>query len=268
MMFLVWILSSVLLADSSALDVAFDRMYRHQFDGAQQAVREHLERNPQDPLGYSVRGAAYLFAELDRLQILEGEFFASDKRILEKKKLKPDPGVRAAVFDSIEKARQKAQAALSKNGADKNALLSMCIALGVHTDYLALIEKRQLGSLSYAKESQSWAVKLLAVDASYYDAYLTAGISEYLVGSVPFFVRWVLRFEKTEGSKTTAVKNLELVAEKGRYLRPFAKVLLAVIHLREKRPSETERLLSELHREFPENPLFKRELEKFQQRRK
>lgn len=253
-------------AETTAIDVAFDRMYRHQFEGAQEVLRQHLERNPQDPLGYSVRAAAYLFTELDRLHILEAEFFGDDKRILEKKRLSPDPLIRAAVFDSVEKARAKASADLARNQADKNALLAMCIALGVQTDYTALIEKRQLASLSYARESQSWAVKLLAVDSTYYDAYLTAGISEYLTGSLPFFVKWFVKFEKTEGSKSAAVRNLELVAQKGRYLRPFAKVLLAIIHLREKRPAEAQRQMAELNREFPENPLFKRELEKLTHR--
>jgi hypothetical protein len=260
--------ASTALAETTTIDTAFDRMYRHQFEGAQQLVRDHLERHPQDPLGYGVRAAAYLFTELDRLHILEAEFFGDDKRILEKKKLTPDLSVRAAILDSIEKTRQKAAAALAQNSSDKNALIAMCIAVGVQTDYMALIEKRQFGSLSFARESQSWAVKLLAVDSTYYDAYLTAGVSEYLSGSVPFFIRWLLKFEKTEGSKAAAVRNLQVVAEKGRYLRPFAKVLLAIIHLREKRPAEAERQVAELHREFPENPLFKRELDKLVQRRR
>ena len=32
-----------------------------------------------------------LFRELHRLRILESEFFAEDQRIVEKRKLKPDP---------------------------------------------------------------------------------------------------------------------------------------------------------------------------------
>ena len=85
---------------------------------------------------------------------------------------------------------------------------------------------------------------------------------------MPFFVKWFVKFEQTQGSKAEAIKNLTLVAQKGRYLRPFAKVLLAVIHLREKRPLDAEILLGELNREYPENPLFRKELAKLQARRK
>jgi len=244
------------------IDQTFDRMYRHNFDGAQAVIKEHIDLHPQDPLGYSVRSAVYLFRELDRLQILEAEFFGDDNRIMEKKEAKPDPAIRAGVFDSIAKARDLTTAILAKDPNDVNALLAMCIATGIQTDYMALIEKRQLGSLSVAKESHNWALRLLKIDSHFYDAYLTTGVSEYLLGSLPFFVKWFVKFDDAKGSKQQAQKNLELVAKQGRYFRPFAKVLLAMIHLREKRPRAAEIQLAELNREFPENPLFRKELQK------
>lgn len=250
-----------------SLDQAFDRMYRHQFPAALDIIAAYTEQHPTDPLGYTMRAAANLFAELDRLQILESEFFNDDKRIAEKRQLKADPAVRTDVYDSLAKARQLGQASLAAHPQDRNALFALCISYGIQTDYMALIEKKQLRSLSAARESHDWALKLLKLDPNYYDAYLTTGVSEYLLGSVPFFIRWVLRFEETKGSKNQAVANLEKVAQNGRYFRPFAKILLAIIHLREKRFLEAEMRLAELHREFPENPLFKKEMEKLAQRR-
>ncbi|MBL8175659.1 MAG: hypothetical protein JNK48_13380 [Bryobacterales bacterium] len=259
--------SGTLPAAEPSLDTAFDRMYRHQFDAAKQITAEFVSQHPSDPLGHTMRAAAYLFAELDRLQILESEFFNDDKRIADKRQVKADPAVREAVYQNLAKARELGHAALGANPQDKNALFAICISYGIQTDYMALVEKKQFRSLSAARESHGWALKLLKLDPAYYDAYLTTGLSEYLLGSVPFFVRWVLRFEETKGSKSVAVANLEKVARQGRYFRPFAKVLLAVVHLREKRPLQAEMQLTELHREFPENPLFKKEMEKLARRR-
>lgn len=255
------------LAETTLIDQALDRLYRHDFAAAHSILQEYVGRHPQDPLGYSMRAAAYLFSELDRLMILESEFFGDDRRILEKKKPKPDPAVRAALYDSIDKARRLSTAALAGNPRDRNALFAFSVVTGVQVDYLALVEKRQFASLSYARESQAWAVKLLAVDPEFYDAYVTTGISEYLLGSMPFFVRWFLRFDQAQGSKAQAVKNLEIVAARGRYFRPFARIVLAAIHLREKRLPAAQMQLAELNREFPENPLFKRELDKLASRR-
>jgi hypothetical protein len=75
-------------------------------------------------------------------------------------------------------------------------------------------------------------------------------------------VKWFVRFEEAEGNKALAVERLKLVVERGKYLGPFAKILLATIDLREKRPRQAEMRLAELNRDFPENPLFKKELEK------
>jgi len=63
-----------------------------------------------------------------------------------------------------------------------------------------------------------------------------------------------------QGSKEQGVKNLELVVREGHYFKPFAKILLSIIDLREKRPRETEKLLESLARDYPSNPLFRKEL--------
>jgi hypothetical protein len=136
----------------------------------------------------------------------------------------------------------------------------MCISLGVTTDYRALVEKRHLKSLSSAEQSNAYAVRLLKSDPTFYDAYVTTGLSEYLVGSLPFFMRWFVHFDDIRGSKRQAVKNLELVIHHGRYLAPFAQIVLSIIDLREKRPEETRKLLADLARNYPGNPLFRQEL--------
>lgn len=49
---------------------------------------------------------------------------------------------------------------------------------------------------------------------------------------------------------------------RGHLLKPFAKILLALVALREKQVELGRRLLEELAAEFPQNPLFGRELAK------
>lgn len=242
------------------IQLALGRLYNFDFPGTHEILARHIAAHPGDPLGYAIRSAACLFLELNRLGILESEFLIDDRRIISRKKLKPDPGVKSELWKAAADAQKRAGQRLAQNPDDREALFSLCLVSGVLTDYTALVEKRQFGSLSYAKQSQVHAVRLLRLDPKFYDAYLTSGVNEYLVGSMPFFLRWFVRFEQVQGSKKVAIVNLELVARSGRYLGPFAKILLAIIHLREKRPQESERLLRELTRDFPENPLLRQEL--------
>jgi hypothetical protein len=249
-------------AAEDPLAAAFDRLYNFDFKGAHSRIDSFLGADPGDPLGYVARGSALLFGELDRLGILETEFFLDDGRIADKKKLKPDPNVRLRFYEAVRRGQTLAEAALGRNPRDTDALFSLALFSGLLTDYGAFVEKRQISSLRHAKTSQQYAVRLLAIDPKYADAYLTKGVSEYLLGSLPFFVRWFVRFEQAEGSKEKAVVNLQRVAREGRYMGPFARILLAVIALREKQPGEARMWLEGLVREFPENPLLRRELDK------
>ncbi len=243
------------------LDQAFDRLYNFDFRGSHAILDPYIQAHPSEPLPYAVRASAYLFYELDRMGVLESQFFVSDKRIAEKKKkVQPDPRVRELLYKAIGDAQSRANAILASKPDDPHALFAMCMTLGITSDYMALVEKRQLSSLPVAKRSNVYAQKLLKRNPPWYDAYVTAGIDEYLIGCLPFFIKWFVRFDNIEGSKEQAIKNLQLVAEKGRYLKPFSKILLGIIYLREKRPEEAERLLTQLARDYPSNPLFRREL--------
>lgn len=244
------------------LDRAFDRMYNFDFPGANKLIDSHVAAQPNDPMGYASRAAADLFSELDRLEILAADFFLDDDKIADKKKLKPDPRVRDSFYWAATQCRECAERQLAGNGNDTNSLLALSMVYGLMTDYTAFVEKRQLGSLTYAKQSQHYAVRLLAIDPHFADAYLTTGVSEYLLGSVPFFVKWFVKLEQTKGSKEQAVKNLRVVAKDGRFFGPFARILLAVVALREKRHTDARVWLAGLVREFPQNPLLRRELDK------
>jgi len=250
------------VASPTAIDRAFARLYNFDFADAHAILDEHKRVDPGDPLSYSVSAAADLFAEMYRLKILETDFFIDDSKLLEKKTLKADPAVRAAIFNAVGEAKQRAEAKLAVQPHDRDALLALCMSAGVVADYTALVERRHWAALQLARQTQFYALKLLTLNPPVYDAYHNLGMMEYVMGSVTFVVRWFIRFDQIQGSKQKGVQNLYLAVQYGRYYKPFAKILLSVIYLREKKPQEAEKLLSELARDFPENPLFRLELAK------
>lgn len=248
---------------------AFHRMYSSDFSGAQTVIGRYISEQPQDPLGYAVRASALLFSELDRLGILESEFFESDRRISDSgKKLRPDKQIHDDFYAAIDKAQVLAQATLGKNPNDAPALFAMCLALGQTGDYMALVEKKQIASLSVNKRAYREAKHLIQVDPSFTDAYLTTGFTEYLVGTLPLVLRWFVKFDDVQGNKEQGFENLRLVATRGNYLKPLAKILLAAGYLREKKVAESQKLLGELFREYPKNHLIQNELAKMNARLK
>jgi hypothetical protein len=244
----------------AALHAAYARLYDFDFKGAHEILDRQHQLDPPAPLVLAIKAAAYLFSELDRLKILELDFFTDDDKVVDRRKLIPDPVIRQKFFDTVAESDRLANARLATKPDDPDALLALCMTTGLVTDYAALVEKKRFGSFALAKKSHIWAKKLLELNPPVVDAYMTFGTAEYIVGSLPFFLRWFVHMDSVEGSKTKGIEELMLVAQKGKYCGPFARMLLAVIALREKRPEEAERLLAGLAKDYPDNLLVRKEL--------
>jgi hypothetical protein len=242
------------------LDRGFHLLYNLDFGGAHNVFASYEQSHPEDPLGPTSDAAGLLFSEFHRLGVLESQFFEDDKKFENRAKLSPDPAVRTRFDAAIAKAENLAQARLAKDPKDKNSLFAMTLCNGLQADYAALIEKRNVASLRYTKESAKWADKTLAIDPQYYDAHIAGGISKYLVGSMAAPVRWLVRLGGVAGDKQEGIKELKLVAERGHYLAPFADILLAIAYVRDHDKQHARQLLAQLHDEFPANPLFPQEM--------
>ena len=249
---------------TQALDRTLNRIYDWDLTTAHGLLGDYTKQYPDDPLGWSVTAGAWLFGEFDRLHILEMDFFADDDAIVDKRTLRADPGARTRIFDALDHARARAGARLALDGADRDALLAMCMASNTVADYTAFVERKQWRGAMLERQAVVYTNRLLALAPPAYDAYYTAGTLEYIVGSLPFFIRWFVHYEGVSGSKARGVEQLELVAKRGRYYGPFARVLLTLVALREKRLEEAERRIADLAREFPENGVFRKELARIQ----
>jgi tetratricopeptide (TPR) repeat protein len=245
---------------TTGIDRAFHSLYNFEFSEAHRTLDRFEREHPDDPLGPATRSAVYLFTELDRLDLLASEFFQDRGDRIQSKKLEPDPELRAKLFESTQRARDSANKVLAAKPDDTEALFALTTAAGIESDYLFFVEKKRLGSLKLHKESHGYSLRLLELDPNYPDAYLTSGFYEYLVGDLPFFLRWFIRFDGVEGDKEKGIERLKYVSKNARYCGGFAKVLLAAVYLREKRPAESIAMLNELREAYPKNPLFPREI--------
>lgn len=243
------------------VDRAFQRLYNFDFAGSLSILDEAGRSDPQNPLIPSVRAAAYLFQELDRLKILETRFFMNDDNMVDgSSRLLPDPAVRARLFGAFDASRKLAAVRLAANPEDETGLLALSMSAGLETDYTALVEGRTWRSMKLAPASLEPARKLIGRTPPVYDAYVTLGATEYIVGNLPFFVRWFVHYDGIKGDKRQGIEQVKLAARHGRYYGPFARILLTVASLREKKLADAHQVLSGLAEEFPENPLFRKEL--------
>jgi hypothetical protein len=254
--------AGVALSTAIPLDLGFRQMYNLQFEEAHRTFKGWEQLHPDDPLGPASDAAAYLFSEFDRLGVLQWELFLDDEKFKQSKRLAPDPVTKIAFDASVTLSEQVADRALARSPRDGNALLAKVMDLGLRSDYLALIEKRYLASVGDMKRAGLLAQQLLALDPTCYDANLAIGVENYILGLKPAPLRWVLRMYGAQTDKNQGIQKLRLTAEKGHYLLPFAQLLLAVAALRDKNSNQARQLLAGLVQQFPNNTLYRRELER------
>jgi hypothetical protein len=235
-------------------------LYNLEFEQAHEVFLTWDRQHPDNPIGPASEGAGLLFSELSRMGVLESQFYENDAKFEARKKLTPDADVRRNFDAALEKADSLARARLLKYPKDRDALFALTISSGLKADYAALIEKRNLASLHYTREATNWAQQLLAVDPECYDAHLATGVSQYIIGSMAAPIRWLVRLGGISADKQKGISDLQLTAERGRYLAPFARILLAIAYVREKNKPKARELLVGLRDEFPHNPLFAQEI--------
>ena len=249
-------------APAASLDTGFKLLYNLDFEGAQEQFTSYQRENADDPMGPVAEAAGILFSELNRLGLLGSRFFERDSAFRSKPVLKVDPALHARFDSAVERAERLARPHLVSDPNDRNALLALTLAYGLRADYTALVENRYRVALRFTRDATSYAHQLLTICQDCYDAYIATGISHYLIGSMSAPVRWILWVGGVSGDKKQGMTELRLVSERGRYLGPYARILLAIAEIREKNPTRARQLLTQLHDQFPRNPLFTQELAK------
>src|SRR6266699_294172 len=206
------------------LSAGFDLLYEQRFAEAREVFTSWESRNPDKPFGEVAIAASYLFEELDRQGVLTSDFFLDEKKFLHGIDGNPDSQRMGHFQEALAQARQLAQDRLHGNPQDDEGLLAQ------------------------------------RPDAA--DAYIAPGIANYMVGSLNSGSRFALWFGGIHGDKRLGMAQVAKTAEQGRYLQPFAKIVLALAARRENQIRLAQRLLRELKDQYPDSVLFASEYAK------
>ncbi len=253
-------------ASSQVLDSGFRDLYRLDFRSARAQFQDYQKDQPADPLGKAAEAATYLYEEFNAKGVLTSKFFLDDDTFLGGVEDSGAGDHNTAFLKANAAARAAAKARLKIDPHDPQALLAITMADGMESNYDELIEKKQLPALSLMRQAEDEAKTLLSIDPSASDAYVALGTSNYVIGCLPGYKKMFLWFGGIHGDKDRGMAELQNAADHGHFLRPFAKILLALASEREHQDGRARVLLTQLNKEFPENPLFAHELALLDQR--
>src|SRR6266403_387439 len=206
----------------------FHQLYEQKFQQARETFNDWHSNHPEEPFGEVALAASFLFEEMYRQGVLTSDFFLNEKRFLHGIDGKPDYVRMNNFHDALSRARVLARQHLKATPKDPEALFALTLAAGMESDADAILEKKQLDGLTRMKEANEYAKQLLAV----------------------------------HGDKKLGMEQISKTVDNGRYLRPFAKIMLALAARREKQNTLAQKLLHELTEEFPSNDTYAAEYAK------
>jgi hypothetical protein len=244
------------------LSAGFDLLYEQRFAEAREAFTSWESGNPEEPFGEVAVAASYLFEELYRQGVLTSNFFLNEKKFLHGIDGKPDSERMRHFREALAHAQQLARDRQKTSPNDGEALFALTLAAGMESDALSILEKKHLDGLKRMKEANKYAKQLLAQHPDATDAYIASGIANYIVGSLNSGSRFALWFGGIHGDKHLGMQQVAKTAENGRYLQPFAKMVLALAARRENQTALAQRLLRELKEQYPGSALFTSEYAK------
>jgi len=244
------------------LDQGYRLLYEQKFPQAREVFEKWINQNPTEPFGQVSLAATYLFEEFFLQNVLTSDYFLDDKRFLGGITGTPDSGRIKNFEDACGRARAMSNQRLKSRPRDPEGLYALTLCAGMQSDADSMLLKKHYDALKHLKEANTNAEILLHDHPDAYDAYVAPGVAYYVIGSLSPSARFLLWFGGIHGDKELGMSEVQKTADNGRYLKPFAQILLALSARREKQDALAQKNLKELTEEFPGNAVYDTEYAK------
>ncbi|NNJ53102.1 MAG: DUF3808 domain-containing protein, partial [Ignavibacteriaceae bacterium] len=212
-----------------------DALYNFQFISSDKYFQDFINLNPEHPAGYYFKSIKNLWIYLDN----------KNEDHLDK------------FVNYTDTAVIKSEIFLKNDSTDTFSFY----ILGAVYYQRAVAHTRgeeYLNALWTTKMFQYYFNRIVAIDSTYFDAYMCLGLYNFAVSQAPHSWRWALDLTGIEGDKKLGLEYLKLASKKGKYSKVDAQFYLSQVYseffLNFK---ESEQYLKFLATSYPRNLLFK-----------
>lgn len=235
---------------------AFQHFYDLDYPGAIERFERVHAMHPGDPQAAALLLDAVIFQELYRQDLLDTTFYANDGFLTGRHATQEDPTVRNRIFALTDEAVHAADARLSRNGNDIDALYSRGWARSLKCAYIAMVQRSFSGGFRLASKAKDDEERVLQLDPDYVDAKLVVGVYEYVVGALPGPFKFFIGFVGISGSKKTGMAMLRDVANRGVASSVEARTVMALFLRREGKYQQAIDVVRTLKAQYPRGYLF------------
>jgi tetratricopeptide (TPR) repeat protein len=241
-----------------------EALYNLDYATARAKFTELRDRQPQHPVGDLNLATLTWMEHLYKTRRLQTTLYTQEGFYAGGTKSQEGDPIESSVDrvfrDHIAQAKTKAQKLVDRTPNDPDALYFLGAVYGVLAGYEASAGRKFMSALRNGSRCREYHQRAVKLRPDAYDTYLSIGLYNYVVGSLPGFVRFMVGIIGIRGNKEQGIRELQLTAEKGRYNQDDAAVMLLAIYQREGKPQQAISLLEKLSTKYPGNYLLRLEM--------
>ena len=216
-----------------------DAIYRMDFKAAQSAATKAIALNPDYPHPYV--GEA----------IIDFIRYSYETE-------RSDTSLTKSFESKVARSIDVGERWLKAHPEDPDGLLALGSGYGISAR-LALDTHQYLKGWRHGSRAMKYIRASIRSNAKQYDAYLGLGMFDYYVDTIPRFAGWLAKI-MLGGSRARGLSELKLAAERGRYGRLAAMLILVEIFTEDgfgaRNPSQAVKLMTEICTSYPKSPML------------
>ena len=233
----------------------FDALYSIDYATAQAKFEAMTKVAPGDPAGYFYIATNQWMSILNSMRRLQIGLYNSDSFYADTQD-KVNPQLDKEFRAEVQKAMEVAQAKIDKNPNDAEAIYYLGASYGTLAGYEASVARKFISALHNGSKGVDLHRKVIKMDPSYADAYLSIGLYDYIVGTLPLPVKVLAAMGGVHGSRKRGLNELQTAVAKGKYASDDARTMLVALYEREGDYQKALELLDDLSARFPQNYLY------------
>ena len=157
-------------------------------------------------------------------------------------------------------AKTKALTLVNANRTDAHAKYYLGAVYSVLAAYEASTARKFWSALRNGSKGIDAHQQVLKLKPDYYDAYLSVGLYDYVIGNLPFPIKALIAMGGVRGNKERGIKQLNSIIEHKAENADDARVMLIGIYQNENKPEDALAILKDFTARYPNNFLFRLEL--------
>lgn len=234
---------------------AFEKLYNLDYDAAIQDFEKVQVRHPADPFAVNHVLSAVLIRELYRTGGMNTGEYANDSFVGQVHR-PADPSQKERIKQLVDQAVKLEEAGLARNPNDVDLLYARGVTRAQFALYTGLIERAWFSALRNAVGARHDHERVLELAPQYNDAKLVVGSHNYVMGSLPMWVKAAVALVGLSGDRDKGIRLLQEAEKSNGETSVDAGIVLLVFLRREHRYGEAIAIANELSPRFPRNYLI------------